>query len=98
MKKKMISGLFVGLLIGTMGFVTVSEAIGQGEEERMDSYEMKSRHERHREIMNNQLTDEKKQDQVMSEDEYYGRRQNGDQNHMRKTRGRHQSRMNGYCW
>jgi len=89
-KKKMISGLFVGLLIGTMGFVTVSEAIGQGEEERMDSYEMKSRHERHREIMNNQLTDEKKQDQVMSEDEYYGRRQNGDQNHMRK--------MNGSCW
>ncbi|ALR99825.1 hypothetical protein ATZ33_00020 [Enterococcus silesiacus] len=112
MKKKVISGLFVVLFIGSIGFFTVSEAVGNQQNDRMNTFEMGRRYSHHRGAMNEernetgQNEDEVEQSQEDTEvqkkwresnDHPSTRRENSSRNHMNDSR-RHNSRMNNSCW
>lgn len=86
MKKKLIGGALLVVFIGTLGFFTVSEAIGMVEENRMIN-EMDRRSERSR------ASEERDQT-----DDFFDKREQRRQNHMGEINQKSHYRVNRSCW
>lgn len=110
MKKKMISGLVVGLFAGVLGFSMVSEAVGKGENHHMNSIEMRryrkstddveTKVERNRDSseLSKEEADESQKNQGKLNDYSRNRRENNYRSHMRGSGSEGHGRMNNSCW
>lgn len=103
MKKKVVSGLFVVLFIGSVGFFTVSDAVGNQENDWTNTFKMGRGYEQHRGAMNQERSQSERNNARIqkkwqeSTNTPYTRREESNRNHINDSR-RNNSRMSPSCW
>lgn len=113
MKKKAICGLVAVLFTGFLGVATVSEAVGNREDNQMKTFEFGRRHSRHQGFRTEEQTvvernveadkptkeeaSERQKNWEKRMNDSHVRRENNHSSRMNDEYQNHNGRMNGFC-
>ncbi|WP_429950415.1 hypothetical protein [Enterococcus sp. AZ101] len=109
MKKNVISGLFVVLFTGLVGFTTVSEAVESLDDNQMDTFEMRHKHghqrgfraKEERKVEARKVTkeevNESQEKWEKGNNDSYNRRENSNHNQVNNKRQNHHDTRKNYC-